>query len=87
MKSVAVVGGGISGLSIAKMLGTNYQVSIFEKENEVGGLLKCQKVDGHLFHKVGGQIFNSKNQEVLNWFWSFFNKDLEFIKADRKSVV
>lgn len=44
-------------------------------------------VNGNLFHTCGGHVFNSKRQDVLDYFWSFFNQDDEFTKADRNSVV
>lgn len=36
-KRIAVIGGGISGLSAAWLLSTQYDVTLFEKESEVGG--------------------------------------------------
>lgn len=87
MKRVAITGGGISGLSLAQLLKDHYDVSIFEKENEPGGLVRCKTVNGSLFHICGGHVFNSKFQDVLDWFWKFFDQDKEFIKADRNSVV
>ncbi|WP_231490256.1 NAD(P)-binding protein [Pedobacter sp. Leaf170] len=84
---IAVIGAGISGLSIAKMLNTNNEVVIFEKADEAGGLIKCKRVNDCLFHKVGGHIFNSKNESVHNWFWSFFDKEKEFVKATRNAKI
>lgn len=39
------------------------------------------------FHTCGGHVFNSKRQDVLDWFWSKFVREEEFSKADRNSVV
>ena len=60
---------------------------IFEKESTPGGLIKCSRVNGSLFHTCGGHVFNSKSQNVLDWFWSHLKRDEEFSKADRNSVV
>lgn len=87
MKKIAVIGAGISGLSSAHFLKNKYDVTIFEKENQPGGLIKCQRVNGSLFHTCGGHVFNSKRQDVLDWFWSKFQREKEFIKADRNSCV
>lgn len=84
---VAIIGAGISGLSVAHMLKEKHDVTLFEKENVAGGLIKCLRKNGSLFHTCGGHIFNSKRQDVLDWFWSKFERDEEFIKADRNSVV
>ncbi len=37
-KKVAIVGGGITGLVLANLLSPKHQVTIFEKENQLGGL-------------------------------------------------
>ena len=87
MERIAIIGAGISGLSMAHLLKDNYDVTIFEKENTPGGLIRCSVIEGNLFHQCGGHVFNSKNQDVLTWFWSFFNKEKEFLKSDRNSVV
>jgi protoporphyrinogen oxidase len=84
---IAVIGAGISGLSIAKLLKETADVVIFESADRPGGLIKCERVDGHLFHRTGGHVFNTKNQQVLNWFWSQFDREKEFIKADRNASV
>ncbi len=84
---VAVIGGGISGLSIAQLLKENNEVKVFEKENRPGGLIKCERVEGNLYHPVGGHVFNSKRQDVLDWFWNFFDREQEFTKATRNAVI
>jgi len=84
---IAVVGTGISGLSIANMLNDEHEVFLFEKESDAGGLIKCDRVNDCLFHKVGGHVFNSRNNNVLEWFWSHFDKDNEFVKATRNAKV
>jgi len=87
INNIAVIGSGISGASIAKMLAPDYKVHIYESSNYSGGLIKCQRVDDILFHKVGGHIFNSKNEKVLAWFWRIFDRDAEFIAAKRNAKV
>ncbi len=87
MKRVAIIGAGISGLSLGQMLKDKYEVTIYEKENTPGGLIRCQRIEGSLFHICGGHVFNSKNQDVLKWFWNHFNQDTDFQLADRNAVV
>ena len=84
---IAIIGAGISGLTMAHLLKDRYDVKIFEKEDSAGGLIKCVRREGSLFHTCGGHIFNSKRQDVLDWFWSKFKREDEFTKADRNSVV
>lgn len=87
MQKIAIIGAGISGLSMAHLLKDRYEVKLYEKESMPGGLIRCKRVNGSLFHICGGHVFNSKFQDVLDWFWKFFDRDAEFIKADRNSVV
>ena len=84
---IAVLGAGISGLSIAQMLRNNHEVTLFEINESIGGLIKCDRVNDCLYHKVGGHVFNSKNEIVLKWFWSFFDRDNEFTKVNRNAKV
>ena len=86
-RKVAVIGAGISGLSIAHFLKEKNEVVVFEKENRPGGLIKCKNIDGNVYHLVGGHVFNSKRLDVLDWFWSFFDKGNEFNKTLRKAVI
>jgi protoporphyrinogen oxidase len=87
MNKIAVIGGGISGLSIAQCLKNRFDVTVFEADSKPGGLIKCDRINGTLYHMVGGHVFNSRRQDVLDWFWSFFNREEEFIKATRNAIV
>jgi protoporphyrinogen oxidase len=86
-KRIAIIGAGISGISVAKMLNNSHKVSVFETSDRPGGLVQCDKIDGILYHKIGGHVFNSKRSDVLEWFWKFFDKDTEFIKAERNASI
>lgn len=88
MNKYAVIGAGISGLSTAHFLqDKGNKVIIYERDSVPGGLIKCRRVKGSLFHTCGGHVFNSKRQDVLDWFWSKFISDKEFVKTDRNSCV
>lgn len=87
MKRYAIIGAGISGLSAARMLTEKgFEVVIFEKENTPGGLIRCENVNGILYHTVGGHVFNSRSQSVLDWFWQQFDGN-DFTLATRHAVV
>ncbi|WCT13162.1 protoporphyrinogen/coproporphyrinogen oxidase [Mucilaginibacter jinjuensis] len=87
MRKVIVIGSGISGLSISRMLAEDNEVEILERDELHGGLIKCKRIDGNLFHLVGGHVFNSRNQAVLDWFWKHFDRQNEFIKANRNAKI
>ena len=84
---IAIIGAGISGLSVAQMLKNSCRVKVFESADRPGGLVKCDVIDGILYHKIGGHVFNSRRLDVLEWFWPFFDKNREFIKTKRNASV
>lgn len=84
---VAVIGAGISGLTVAQLLKDNYDVTVYEKGDKPGGLIKCDRVQGSLFHTCGGHVLNSKYPEVLDWLRGFVNLETEYVKANRNSCV
>ncbi len=84
----AIIGAGMSGLSIANMLiNSNNKVVVFESDSRPGGMIKCDRVNGSLFHRTGGHVFNTKRKDVSDWFWKHFNRDSEFTKAARNASV
>lgn len=87
MKSTAIIGSGISGLSLGQLLNAKQSVVLFDGASKPGGLVKCDRVEGGLFHRVGGHVFNSRNPKVLEWFWNFFDRDKEFHKARRNARI
>ena len=87
MLQVAIVGGGISGCSLANMLRTDdFKTTLFHN-GKLGGLVSCSIESGHTYHRVGGHVFNSKDQKVLAWFWNHFDKENEFLLARRNAVI
>ena len=48
MQRIAIIGAGISGLSAAHFLKDRYELTVFEKEDSPGGLIKCRRVNGNL---------------------------------------
>ncbi len=87
MSDIAIIGAGISGLSAGQILQKDHNVVLFDRAQKPGGLVKCDRINGNLFHRVGGHVFNSRNQEVLAWFWNFFDRDNEFLKARRNAKI
>jgi protoporphyrinogen oxidase len=85
--NIAVIGAGISGLSIANLLSKKANVVVYETESTPGGLVRCDRVQGSLFHRTGGHVFNTRRDDVFDWFWNFFDKEHEFTKARRNSSI
>lgn len=87
MSQIAIIGAGVSGLTVAKLLSMEDKITVFEKTDHPGGLIHCKRINGSLFHTCGGHVFNTKNQMVINWFWKLFNQKTEFVNTDRNSVI
>jgi protoporphyrinogen oxidase len=65
---IAIIGAGISGLSIAWMLSEiGLEPVIYEKEDDIGGLCRTRITKGYTFDLSGGHVFNSKYTEVKKW--------------------
>lgn len=89
MKKYAIIGAGVSGLSIARLLKeAGNEVKVYESSSIPGGLIQCSKeAGGILYHRVGGHVFNSKRQDVLDWFWQHFDKGNDFLQASRHAII
>ena len=73
----AILGAGLTGLSLAKLLSNdNHEVTLYEKnENEIGGMcFELQEKDVK-YSKYGPHIFHTNNEEV----WKFINENCEMI--------
>lgn len=55
--------------------------------SSVGGLVKCTREGGNLFHRVGGHVFNAKDPKVADWFWQHFDRDSEFLFSRRNATI
>lgn len=73
---IAVLGGGVSGLTVARQLmERGHETVVYEQDSRPGGLAKTRITDGYIYDPHGGHIFNSKHPEVVNWIFSIFPKE------------
>jgi len=64
----AILGGGISGLTLARKLReAGLDVAVFEAAPKIGGLCCSETVDGWTYDVAGGHILYSKEKPVLDW--------------------
>ena len=65
---IAILGAGISGATIARLLASDgHDVTVLEKSERAGGLCKSRKVGDFTFDEAGGHIMFSKKEDVLRW--------------------
>ena len=88
-KKIAVIGAGISGLTLAKMMSQvkGFHVSVFEKSEDVGGIAKVRMVGDFPYHKIGGHCFNSKHPEVLDFIFNNVLEKDEWNLIERKASI
>lgn len=87
MSRIAIIGAGVSGLTMGRLLAPRASITIYESASRPGGLIKCERVEGNLFHTCGGHVFNTRRQDVLDMFWRIFDRDRDFVLAERNSAV
>lgn len=87
MKKMAIIGAGVSGLTVNRLLNNKYKITVFERETTPGGLIRCKNVENSLFHLCGGHVFNTKRADVMSFFEQIFNLNRDFIKTERNSTV
>lgn len=65
---IAILGGGISGVALARMLAADgHRVVVLEKDARAGGLCKSRRYGEFTFDEAGGHIVFSKDTKVLDW--------------------
>jgi Predicted NAD/FAD-binding protein len=79
-KRLAVIGSGISGLSAAFFLSKKYNVSLFEKNNTLGGHTRTVSIfeqKKKILVDTGFIVFNEKNYQDFISFLNYLNVNSE----------
>jgi len=84
---VGILGAGITGLSIGRLLNKYFEVEVLEKESHCGGIARTKDVFGHAYHVVGGHCFNSKYPEVMDFVFNEILPKDKWHKIKRNSVI
>lgn len=84
---IGILGAGITGLSIARLLKENFDVEILERAPDYGGIAKTREIQGIAYHQVGGHCFNSKHQDVLDFVFNEVLKQEEWHLTHRDATI
>jgi protoporphyrinogen oxidase len=77
MKKIVVIGGGVSGLSVAwKLSEKGYKVDVVESDTSIGGLAKSIKIENYLFD-IGPHSFFSEDEEIFKKVMDLFKGELD----------
>ena len=73
-KKIAIVGAGITGIVIAKILSSkNFKIDLFEKNSQIGGVMRDYEVENNSF-------FIGPNFRLLSWLGKLFFNNIELKK-------
>ncbi|MFO1055263.1 MAG: FAD-dependent oxidoreductase [Planctomycetota bacterium] len=85
---IAILGAGISGVSLARMLAEDgHDVTVLEKSERAGGLCKSRKVDGFTFDDAGGHIMFSKRADVMDWMKARCGGENGTVRTERQTFI
>jgi protoporphyrinogen oxidase len=88
---IAILGAGVSGLSLARFLVEGgldpASVHLFEAAPEVGGLCRSRTVDGFTYDVAGGHILYSKDAAAMQWMKDCAGGDRAFVRKDRHTRI
>ncbi|HYC77745.1 MAG TPA: FAD-dependent oxidoreductase [Planctomycetota bacterium] len=84
---VAVVGGGITGVSAARfLLDRGHAPTVFEATARIGGLCGSDVVDGFVVDHAGGHILYSVDKEVLDFLLGALGPD-GAVRSERRTRI
>lgn len=87
MSKIAIIGAGISGLATAEILKDTHDVVVYEKDNTVGGLIRCKRVDGALFLQCGGHTMKDLADNTVKFLDRFFDQSVDITTLERNSAI
>ncbi len=86
MKKIVVIGGGVSGLSVAwKLSEKGYEVKVIEMDEFIGGLARSIKM-GNYFFDIGPHSFFSEDKEVFKKVMDLFKGEPGEIPYSKRIV-
>ncbi len=70
MQKIAIIGAGVTGLTLGRLLKDDFEVTLLEKETEVGGIARTRNINDCAYHIVGGHCLNSKNKTIMDFIFN-----------------
>lgn len=88
---IAILGAGVSGLSLARFLvqaGIDQtSLHLFEAGGEAGGLCRSKSVEGFTYDRAGGHILFSKDAAAMQWMKDEAGGDEAFVRRNRNTKI
>lgn len=85
---IAILGGGISGTALARMLAADgHRVTVLEAADRTGGLCKSRRYGEFTFDEAGGHILFSKNKKALDWQLERCGGEKGTVRVERNTKI
>lgn len=84
---IGIIGAGISGLSIGRLLSKDHDVELLERNEIHGGIARTKEVEGVTYHTVGGHCFNSKYPDVMDFVFNEVLPKEKWHQIQRNAVI
>jgi len=85
--TIAILGAGVTGLTLARLLDQDgLEVTVLERGRTAGGLCRSKVVEGFTCDRSGGHILFSKNRAVLDWMLDHVGRD-NLVQKDRHTRI
>ena len=81
----AILGGGLTGCTLAYLLKDKGPIEVIEKEDECGGLMRSIQEDGFTFDIGGSHIIFSKDKDILNFMISLLDRN--YVQRRRNTKI
>ena len=87
MKNIAIIGAGITGVTLANLLQKKYNLTVFEKSRGVGGRMATRRAEPYQFNH-GAQYFKIENKEFKDFVQPLMvNKIIKPLKANQIKIL
>lgn len=84
---IGIIGAGVSGMSVARLLKDDFEIEVLEKLPVVGGIARTKDVNGMAYHVNGGHCFDSKYQDVKDFVFNRVLSKDNWNYIERKAQV
>ena len=86
MQNVAVIGAGITGVTLANLLQKKVNLTVFEKSRGVGGRIASRRAEPYQFNH-GAQYFKVENKEFKDFLQPLIqNKIIKHLEANHIEI-
>ena len=87
MQKIAVIGAGITGITLANLLQKKFNLTVFEKSRGVGGRMATRRAEPYQFNH-GAQYFKIENKEFKDFLQPLIlNKIIKPLEANQIEIL